>query len=132
MGRLGRQSEAKSVLRRCAGLDGKGLRDLRTHEVAKVACLFHLGRFAMEQGELQEAVDVFLEAVKIRPPFYAPQVSRAIFGYPNRIYSPGQTLTSSTQPHPIPFERQAATCQKLVFYFAELPLFLSFFPSRRH
>ena len=38
------------------------------------------------------------------------------------------TLTSSTQadPIPYPFERQAVTCQKFVFYFAELPLFLSF------
>ena len=46
-------------------------------------------------------------------------------------YSPRQTLTSSTQPHhyPYPFERQATTCQKFVFYFAELPLFLSFFLS---
>ena len=44
-------------------------------------------------------------------------------------YSQWQTLTCSTQPHPTPypFDRQAATCQKFVFYFAELPLFLSFF-----
>ena len=46
-------------------------------------------------------------------------------------YTWRQTLTSSNQPHPIPypFERQTATCQKLLFYFAELPLFLYFFPS---
>ena len=45
-----------------------------------------------------------------------------------RSFSPRQTLTCSTQPHPIPypFDRQAATCQKFVIYFAELPLFLSF------
>ena len=80
LGRLGRVAEAKSILRRCAGLDGKGLRDLRTHEVARVACLFHLGRIAMEQGALQESVEVFLEAVAIRPHFYAPQVSKTISG----------------------------------------------------
>jgi hypothetical protein len=29
----------------------------------------------MEQGRLQEAVDVFLEAVNKRPHYYAPQVT---------------------------------------------------------
>ena len=48
-------------------------------------------------------------------------------------FSPRQTLTSTTQPHTNlhPFERQAATCQKFVFYFAQLPLFLSLFWGRR-
>jgi tetratricopeptide (TPR) repeat protein len=75
LGRIGRVVEAKAVLRVCAELDGAGLRDPRTHNVARVTCLFHLGRFAMEQGKLQEAVEVFLEAVQKRPHYYAPQVT---------------------------------------------------------
>ena len=46
----------------------------------------------------------------------------------NLGYSPRQTLTSSTHPIPYPFERQAATCQKFVFYFAEFAA-ISFFLS---
>lgn len=75
LGRVGRVAEAKIVLRDCAGLDSAGLRDLRAHHVATVACLFHLGRLAMEQGRLQEAVEVFLEAVDRRLQYYAPQVT---------------------------------------------------------
>jgi Flp pilus assembly protein TadD len=75
LGRLGRVVEAKAVLRVCAELDGAGLRDPRTHHAARVACLFHLGRLAMEQGKLQEAVEVFLEAVQKRPHYYAAQVT---------------------------------------------------------
>jgi tetratricopeptide (TPR) repeat protein len=77
LGRGGRFVEAKAVLRRCAELDDTGLRDPRTHCAARVACLFHLGRFAMEQGKLQEAVEVFLEAVQKRPHYYAAQVTLA-------------------------------------------------------
>ena len=77
LGRGGRIAEAKTVLRRCEELDGTGLRDPRTHDAARVTCLFHLGRLAMEQGNLQEAVDVFLEAVQKRPHYYAPQVTVA-------------------------------------------------------
>jgi Flp pilus assembly protein TadD len=75
LGRVGRVAEAKAVLRVCAQLDGAGLRDPRTHHAAKVSCLFHLGRLAMEQGKLQEAVEVFLEAVQKRPHYYAAQVT---------------------------------------------------------
>lgn len=75
LGRVGRVAEAKIVLRVCAGLDNTGLRDPRTHRTATVACLFHLGRLAMEQGRLHEAVDVFFEAVNKRPDFYPPQVN---------------------------------------------------------
>lgn len=75
LGRVGRIAEARTVLRRCAQLDGTGLRDPRTHHAARVTCLFHLGRLAMDQGNLQEAVDVFLEAVQKRPHYYAPQVT---------------------------------------------------------
>jgi tetratricopeptide (TPR) repeat protein len=75
LGRIGRVAEAKTVLRGCAGLDGAGLRDPRTHHAARVACLFHLGRLAMEEGRLQEAVNIFLEAVHNRPHYYAPQVT---------------------------------------------------------
>ncbi|KAJ9590241.1 hypothetical protein L9F63_016628, partial [Diploptera punctata] len=108
LGRLSKQNEAKSVLRRCANLDGQGLRDLRTHEVARVACLFHLGRLAMEQGELEEAVDVFLEAVKIRPHFYAPQ---SLFNMLGEAYSrlgkdsdaePWFRASLSTRPDHVP------------------------------
>jgi Flp pilus assembly protein TadD len=75
LGRIGRVVEAKAVLRVCAQLDGAGVRDPRTHHAARVACLFHLGRLAMEQGKLQEAVEVFLEAVQKRPHYYAAQVT---------------------------------------------------------
>ncbi|XP_021915042.1 transmembrane and TPR repeat-containing protein 2-like isoform X2 [Zootermopsis nevadensis] len=77
-------AEAKIVLRVCAGLDNTGLRDPRTHRTATVACLFHLGRLAMEQGRLHEAVDVFFEAVNKRPDFYPPQ---SLFNMLGEAYS---------------------------------------------
>ncbi|KDR21828.1 hypothetical protein L798_03526, partial [Zootermopsis nevadensis] len=84
LGRVGRVAEAKIVLRVCAGLDNTGLRDPRTHRTATVACLFHLGRLAMEQGRLHEAVDVFFEAVNKRPDFYPPQ---SLFNMLGEAYS---------------------------------------------
>ncbi|XP_069686444.1 protein O-mannosyl-transferase TMTC2-like [Periplaneta americana] len=108
LGRVGRVDEAKSVLRGCAGLDGSGLRDPRTHYAARVACLFHLGRLAMEQGQLQEAVDVFLEAVRKRPHYYAPQ---SLFNMLGEAYSrlgrdadaePWFRASLSTRPDHVP------------------------------
>ena len=73
----------------------------------------------------------------MRYSFILNEVRFAVFECSERLlvafdmYSPRQALTSSTQPHhiPYPFERQAATCQKFVFDFAELSLFLSFLPE---
>ncbi|PSN52847.1 Transmembrane and TPR repeat-containing protein 2 [Blattella germanica] len=108
LARVGRTSEAKLVLRRCAGLDGKGLRDIKTHQAARVACLFHIGRLAMDQGRLNEAIDVFLEAVHNRPHYYAPQ---SLFNMLGEAYSrqgrdaeaePWFRAALSTRPDHIP------------------------------
>nr|CAD7201361.1 unnamed protein product [Timema douglasi] len=73
LSRVGRLKDSKVVLRACSMLDGTGLKDPRSHDTARVACLFHLGRLTMEEGRLREAVEIFLEAVGKMPHYYQPQ-----------------------------------------------------------
>jgi tetratricopeptide (TPR) repeat protein len=70
----GRSNEALDVYRRCAQLDGTGLKDPRTHEATKISALFHLGRLHADEGRFQDAVRVYREAIDKMPDYYQAQV----------------------------------------------------------
>lgn len=75
LGLLGRKKEAAEVYRRCSLLDVSGLKDPRTHEITKTSALFNLGRLLADDGQFDQAIEVYQEAVEKMPPYYLPQVS---------------------------------------------------------
>ncbi|XP_075225755.1 transmembrane O-mannosyltransferase targeting cadherins 2 [Lycorma delicatula] len=76
----GRCQEAEAVLRRCAQLDGTGLKDPRTHENTRISALLHLGRLHADRGRYEEAVSVYREAIRTMPHHYPPQILYNLLG----------------------------------------------------
>ncbi|RZF44540.1 hypothetical protein LSTR_LSTR002313 [Laodelphax striatellus] len=76
----GRGQEAEAVLRRCAQLDGTGLKDPRTHENTRISALLHLGRLYADRDRHQQAVAVYREANKTMPDHYPPQILYNLLG----------------------------------------------------
>ncbi|KAJ8315245.1 hypothetical protein KUTeg_007395 [Tegillarca granosa] len=70
---LGRHKEAEKIYKHCANLDTSGLKDPRLHENTKISALYNLGRMYSEQDKNQEAIEVYKEALRRRPSYYAPQ-----------------------------------------------------------
>ncbi|XP_063240130.1 protein O-mannosyl-transferase TMTC2-like [Bacillus rossius redtenbacheri] len=73
LGGVGRDAEAEAVLAACCSLDGSGLKDPGSHEAAVAGCRLQRGRLALARGRPQEAVRVFLGAVRSLPPRYPAQ-----------------------------------------------------------
>ncbi|XP_061176820.1 protein O-mannosyl-transferase TMTC2-like [Saccostrea echinata] len=69
----GKYAEAEKIYRHCADLDTSGLKDPRLHENTKISALYNLGRMLAEQERNKEAIEVYREALKRRPSYYAPQ-----------------------------------------------------------
>ncbi|CAH1403507.1 unnamed protein product [Nezara viridula] len=69
----GRIQEAEEVLIRCSQLDGSAVKDPRTHESTRVSSLVHLGRIYADRGDHAKAVQVYSQAVAIKPKDYQPQ-----------------------------------------------------------
>lgn len=63
----------QQIYRHCADLDTSGLKDPRLHENTKISALYNLGRMLSEQERNREAVEVYKEALRRRPSYYAPQ-----------------------------------------------------------
>lgn len=72
---LGRCHEAASVLRDGTKLDGTGLRDRSAHENARISSLLQLGGLYADQGKLQRAKTIYIEALETLPKSYPPQVN---------------------------------------------------------
>ena len=72
---LGRCHEAASVLRDGTKLDGTGLRDRSAHENARISSLLQLGGLYADQGKLQRAKTIYIEALETLPKNYPPQVN---------------------------------------------------------
>ncbi|KAF8789936.1 Protein O-mannosyl-transferase TMTC2 like protein [Argiope bruennichi] len=73
LGHLGRKDEAVEVYKRCAELDGSGLKDPKNHDTTKISALFNLGRLYADEGEYEKAVEVYHEAVRRMPDYYQAQ-----------------------------------------------------------
>nr|XP_024216998.1 transmembrane and TPR repeat-containing protein CG4341-like [Halyomorpha halys] len=76
----GRIQEAEEVLIRCSLLDGSAVKDPRTHESTRVSSLVHLGRIYADRGDHAKAVQVYSQAVAIKPKDYQPQVLYNLLG----------------------------------------------------
>uniref|UniRef100_A0A8W8J3J0 dolichyl-phosphate-mannose--protein mannosyltransferase n=2 Tax=Magallana gigas TaxID=29159 RepID=A0A8W8J3J0_MAGGI len=85
----GRYADAEKIYRHCADLDTSGLKDPRLHENTKISALYNLGRMLSEQERNREAVEVYKEALRRRPSYYAPQ---SIYNMLGEVYmKTGQT-----------------------------------------
>lgn len=85
----GRYADAEKIYRHCADLDTSGLKDPRLHENTKISALYNLGRMLAEQERNREAVEVYKEALRRRPSYYAPQ---SIYNMLGEVYmKTGQT-----------------------------------------
>ncbi|KAK7108448.1 protein O-mannosyl-transferase TMTC2-like [Littorina saxatilis] len=76
----GRVEAAALSYRHCADLDTSNLKDPRLHENTKISCLYNLGRLFADHNRLQEAEAAYLEALKKRPSYYAPQSIQNMLG----------------------------------------------------
>ncbi|XP_064628907.1 protein O-mannosyl-transferase TMTC2-like [Lineus longissimus] len=72
-GILGKNAEAEKAYTHCSNIDISGLKDPRLHESTKISALFNLGRLLSDQERPAEAVQVYQQAIRRRPPHYAPQ-----------------------------------------------------------
>lgn len=70
---LGRKEEAIEVYKRCAALDGTGLKDPKNHESTQISALFNLGRLLADESKYEEAIKVYTEAVDRMPHYYQSQ-----------------------------------------------------------
>ncbi|KAM8822150.1 protein O-mannosyl-transferase TMTC2-like isoform 1-T1 [Synchiropus picturatus] len=68
----GRTEEAERTLRTCANIPDDNLKDPHAHRSSVTSCLYNLGKLLHEQGQYQEALPLYMEAVKKMPRQFAP------------------------------------------------------------
>lgn len=113
---LGRCHEAASVLRDGTKLDGTGLRDRSAHENARISSLLQLGGLYADQGKLQRAKTIYIEALETLPKNYPPQVrdlSFLIFPYP--YFDPCRISILLSTCYQINFKFVVSQLSKLLF-----------------
>ncbi|KAI5094004.1 transmembrane and TPR repeat-containing protein 2 precursor, partial [Silurus meridionalis] len=69
----GNVEEAKQTFQKCASIPDENLKDPHAHKSAVTSCLYNLGKLLHEQGQQEEALSMYKEAVKKMPRHFAPQ-----------------------------------------------------------
>lgn len=69
----GNVEEAKRTFQKCASIPDENLKDPYAHKSAVTSCLYNLGKLLHEQGQQEEALSIYKEAVKKMPHQFAPQ-----------------------------------------------------------
>ncbi|XP_041967382.1 protein O-mannosyl-transferase TMTC2 [Alosa sapidissima] len=69
----GRADEAKRTFLTCADIPDENLKDPHAHKSSVTSCLYNLGKLLHEQGNQEEALSVFKEAIQKMPKQFAPQ-----------------------------------------------------------
>ncbi|XP_046730253.1 protein O-mannosyl-transferase TMTC2 isoform X2 [Silurus meridionalis] len=69
----GNVEEAKQTFQKCASIPDENLKDPHAHKSAVTSCLYNLGKLLHEQGQQEEALSMYKEAVKKMPRQFAPQ-----------------------------------------------------------
>ncbi|KAL6460197.1 hypothetical protein MHYP_G00319560 [Metynnis hypsauchen] len=69
----GNVDEAKRTFQTCAGIPDENLKDPHAHKSSVTSCLYNLGKLLHEQGQQEEALSVYKEAVSTMPRQFAPQ-----------------------------------------------------------
>ncbi|KAM9823963.1 LOW QUALITY PROTEIN: protein O-mannosyl-transferase TMTC2 [Neosynchiropus ocellatus] len=68
----GKTEEAKQTLRTCANIPDENLKDPHAHKSSVTSCLYNLGKLLHEQGQHEEALPYYMEAVRKMPRQFAP------------------------------------------------------------
>ncbi|XP_056132530.1 protein O-mannosyl-transferase TMTC2-like [Lampris incognitus] len=69
----GSLAEAKHTFLTCADIPDENLKDPHAHKSSVTSCLYNLGKLLHEQGQQEEALSVYKEAVQKMPKQFAPQ-----------------------------------------------------------
>ncbi|XP_030639982.1 protein O-mannosyl-transferase TMTC2 [Chanos chanos] len=69
----GNVEEAKRAFITCADIPDENLKDPHAHKTSVTSCLYNLGKLLHEQGQQEEALSVFKEAVQKMPRQFAAQ-----------------------------------------------------------
>ncbi|XP_072125430.1 protein O-mannosyl-transferase TMTC2 isoform X1 [Mobula birostris] len=69
----GRLEEAKRTFVICAEISDENLKDPHTHRSSVTSCLYNLGKLLHEQGQHEDALVVYKEAIQKMPKQFAPQ-----------------------------------------------------------
>ncbi|XP_032894093.1 protein O-mannosyl-transferase TMTC2 isoform X2 [Amblyraja radiata] len=69
----GRLEEAKRTFVICADISDENLKDPHTHRSSVTSCLYNLGKLLHEQGQHEDALLVYKEAIQKMPTQFAPQ-----------------------------------------------------------
>uniref|UniRef100_A0A147AB39 dolichyl-phosphate-mannose--protein mannosyltransferase n=1 Tax=Fundulus heteroclitus TaxID=8078 RepID=A0A147AB39_FUNHE len=69
----GRLDEAKRTFLTCADIPDENLKDPHAHKSSVTSCLYNLGKLLHEQGQQEEAIAMFKEAIQKMPRQFAPQ-----------------------------------------------------------
>uniref|UniRef100_A0A3Q0R7Y8 dolichyl-phosphate-mannose--protein mannosyltransferase n=1 Tax=Amphilophus citrinellus TaxID=61819 RepID=A0A3Q0R7Y8_AMPCI len=68
----GHLEEAKRTFLTCADIPDENLKDPHAHKSSVTSCLYNLGKLLHEQGQQEEALSIFKEAVHKMPRQFAP------------------------------------------------------------
>uniref|UniRef100_A0A4W3GGV8 dolichyl-phosphate-mannose--protein mannosyltransferase n=1 Tax=Callorhinchus milii TaxID=7868 RepID=A0A4W3GGV8_CALMI len=69
----GRLEEAKKTFVICADISDENLKDPHTHRSSVTSCLYNLGKLLHEQGQHEDALVAYKEAIQKMPKQFAPQ-----------------------------------------------------------
>ncbi|XP_066579736.1 protein O-mannosyl-transferase TMTC2 [Amia ocellicauda] len=69
----GRLEEAKRTFLTCADIPDENLKDPHAHKSSVTSCLYNLGKLHHEQGQQEDALSAYKEAIKKMPRQFAPQ-----------------------------------------------------------
>nr|XP_006633670.1 PREDICTED: transmembrane and TPR repeat-containing protein 2 isoform X1 [Lepisosteus oculatus] len=69
----GKLDEAKRTFLTCADIPDENLKDPHAHKSSVTSCLYNLGKLLHEQGQQEEALSVYKEAIQKMPRQFAPQ-----------------------------------------------------------
>ncbi|XP_056877900.1 protein O-mannosyl-transferase TMTC2 isoform X4 [Takifugu flavidus] len=64
--------EAKRTFATCADIPDENLKDPHAHKSSVTSCLYNLGKLLHEQGQQEEALSLYKEALQKMPPQFAP------------------------------------------------------------
>ncbi|CAH2277650.1 transmembrane and TPR repeat-containing 2 isoform X1 [Pelobates cultripes] len=69
----GRTEDARKTFLKCSEIPDENLKDPNAHKSSVTSCLYNLGKLMHEQGQYEDALDVYKEAMQKMPRQFAPQ-----------------------------------------------------------
>ncbi|KAM4036107.1 protein O-mannosyl-transferase TMTC2 isoform 1-T1 [Anomaloglossus baeobatrachus] len=69
----GRMEEARRTFLKCSEIPDENLKDPNAHKSSVTSCLYNLGKLYHEQGQYEDALSVYKEAILKMPRQFAPQ-----------------------------------------------------------